>query len=310
MLIDRQYMRKHPDNFRDDRGREGLYWLYGIIFVNIFLFLIGHTPGSQFEEIFALNVSRFLHGRVWQPLTAMFLHANFTHLFFNMYSLYLFGGFVAPAIGARKFLRMYLIAGLVGNVLWMLCAADSGYAVLLGASGAIMGVIAVSAMLAPNIPMMLLFIPFPIKLKTLAIVFFSMDVILEFMNTGASVAYLAHIGGFIAGIVYGATVLRRDVSWNPLAKIVRRFSGIGRKDYSNYKYNNPDSDVSNGWEYKSPDNDTHFSAKGDFYKDLDRPVTQKELDNLLDKLSKVGINGMNEYELRRLHKAREQMRNQ
>lgn len=309
MLRDRQYMRNNSGSF-DDKARSGLTCLYVLIAINVVVFYLFFSA-PQIKYHLEFSPQDFLSGAIWQPLTAIFIHADFFHLFFNMFSLYIFGGLVAPRIGARKFTTLFLISGLAGNFLWFALSMATDLPVsLLGASGAVMGVLITAAMMAPNIPMMILFIPFPIKLRTMAIVFFLLDVLQQLgQGNHGHVAYLAHIGGFLAGMIYTLIALKIEIAWNPLEWLVnphRYNSGPNFSSGSQRSSNR--SSMPDGWTYhaEEPNHDEpHFTVNGGF---KNPPVSQRELDALLDKISRTGINSLSEYELARLRQVREQMR--
>lgn len=300
MLNDRDYMRsdgggrRAPNRF----ARDGMSSVYGLIIANaVVFFLVGAPPHL------CLNLPSFLHGAVWQIATAMFLHGDFFHILFNMYSLYLFGGMIAPRIGTKSFLTLYFVSGLAGNALWLLSEALLGPSgVLLGASGAVMGVIAASAMMEPDVRMLILFIPYPIKLRTTALVFFGIDVFSQlFYGSHSHVAYLAHIGGFLAGAAYLALFQKRFVRWNPLSNWFSS-SGSGADPSGPRGPSSPPP----GWSFTSSDARGSGASQRNFR--FDERVSQQELDRLLDKISRDGINSLSEFELARLRLAREQMR--
>jgi hypothetical protein len=141
-------------------------------------------------------------------------------------------------------------------------------------------------MMAPDVEMFLLFIPFPIKLRTMAIVFLALEIFSQITQQYSSVAYLAHIGGFCIGYLFAILFLKQYVRWDPL-----RLSG-GRK--------NPQGSRNNPYGWKVSGQNQQQSGP--------RPVTQRELDMLLDKISREGINALSEEEMARLRQAREQMR--
>lgn len=288
MLGDRDYMRNN-----NGRGRgimpsvHGIYVLFALIGIN-FLFLLA---GKERYDLM-LSLAGFRSGNYWQLVSAMFLHADFFHFFFNMFSLYIFGSMVAPILGPKRFLILYFTAGIVGNLCWLGTATqtDSGY--LLGASGAVMGVIIAAAMMMPDVPMMLLFIPFPMKLKTMAVVFICIELFNQYFNSGVSnVAYIAHIGGFLGGMLLMHFFYRPFVRWDPVS-----FLGSGRPAAARRPTPPP-----SGW-----------SVRDDRYAPPPPPptgrVTQQEMDYLLEKLSRGGVNSLSEAELARLRQAREQMK--
>ena len=296
MLNDRNYMR---GGARDDFDRSGLTALYGLIVVNILFFLL--LPSARHPEL-CLSMPGIRQGLYWEVVTAMFMHANFWHILFNMYSLYLFGGMIAPRLGAKRFLALYFTAGIAGNLLWLASESFAGPAgLLLGASGAVMGVIAASAMMEPDVRLFILFIPYPVKLRTMAMVFFGLDVFNEiFAGPAAGVAYLAHIGGFLVGAAFAAVFFKGFVRWNPFSFL----TGGGRAPRGWGGGPRAQGNPPPGWAYTTTDaprpNPGSFSRGG--------RVSQQELDHLLDKISRDGINSLTEEELARLRLAREQMR--
>ena len=304
MLDDRDYMRQasQPEN----RRQTGLACLFALIAINVLAFLLTLSPNESAHEHLFLNMENFEGGMFWQPLTAMFMHADFQHILFNMWGLYIFGGIVAPRLGGGAFLALYLTTGLLGNFLWMaseLLFPPEYSAYLCGASGAVMGITAAAALLAPETRMLMLFIPFPIKLRTLAIVFLVLELLLQFTGTQQHVAHMAHIGGLVAGYVFLKIFFRREIRWDPLAALA------GQRGYRSPRNNGA---AMPGWTYHcTPDrgNDygSSFSSDSNFGFNGTR-VSQRELDYLLDKISRTGINSLTEQEIQRLKQARDQMR--
>ena len=295
MLGDRDYMNRASYENQRKYDRAGLHCLFAIIALNV-LFMI--MP-LKIKENLVFSVQKFLSGDVITILSSLFIHADFWHIAFNMYSLYLFGSIAAPILGAKKFTALYFTAGIFGNALFMLVAITSNNAsgYLLGASGAVMGVIIAAAMIMPQVEFRLLFVPFPMQLKTLALVFIGIEIFSQiFFAQSSNVAYTAHLGGFAGGYIFMILFARNQIAWNPLS---RTGTGTGN------------SKPRTTWTFKSdprkqPQGEYRF--KGTPYSEVNKPVTQKELDSLLDKISREGINALSEDELARLKQAREQMR--
>ena len=306
MLDDRDYMRRRPRPEPENKVKTGRSCVFALIAVNAVMFLVAGSP--QNEELLMLSVDGVRSGMLWQPLTAMFMHGGFSHILFNMWGLYIFGGIVAPRLGGTAFLALYLSTGLFGNLLWLASAWGSGIpAVLCGASGAVMGVTAAAAVMAPETPMLILFIPFPIKLRTMAIVFFVLEIVMEITGRQPGVANLVHIVGFVGGYLFIKFFFRREMLWDPLAALG------GRRRYRQPpNRNNSGAGDTSGWTYhrrpdREPDYGPNFSTGSNFGFNGTR-VSQRELDYLLDKISRTGINSLTEQELQRLKQAREEMR--
>ena len=290
MLDERDYMRRpNPEN-PEQTGRKCVITL---IAINVIMFVLTLGIPRFADEVLYLSVHQFSRGMFWQPLTAMFMHSGFSHILFNMWGLYIFGGIVAPRLGGRGFLALYLSTGLFANLLWLLTVWNSELNIILcGASGAVMAVTAAAAVMAPETPMLIFFIPRPVKLKTMAIVFFALDIVMGLTGMQPGIANLVHVIGFIAGYLFIRFFFRREMLWDPLGAFTGRVKYRPRRDKEEDE-----------WTYRhKPDRDP---GPGGF---SGPPVSQRELDYLLDKISRTGINSLTEHELRRLQQAREEMR--
>ena len=305
MLDDRDYMRRRPEP--EDNVKTGRSCLLALIAINVLAFIVLMAGnGIHVHDTLWMSVSGIRHGMIWQPLTAMFIHDGFSHILFNMWGLYIFGGIVAPRLGGRGFLTLYLSTGVLANLLWLAAMWNSqvNY-VLCGASGAVMAVTAAAAVMAPDVPMIIFFYPRPIKLKTMAIVFFALDVVMEITGAQPGIANLAHIFGVILGYLFIRFFFRREMLWDPLSSLA------GRIGYRPPPGNNTGNDDGTGWTYRrSPERNDYgpnFNSDSNFGFNGTR-VSQRELDYLLDKISRTGINSLTEQELQRLRQAREEMR--
>lgn len=135
----------------------------------------------------------------YQLATHMFAHANFFHILFNMYALWMFGAVLERSWGAKKFLIFYIICGLSAAVAQMFLV-PTGAAI--GASGAVMGLLAGFAYTYPNVQFYILPIPFPLKAKYLAAIYVLIDLFGGFAGgAGDNVAHWAHLGGFVMGLI-------------------------------------------------------------------------------------------------------------
>jgi membrane associated rhomboid family serine protease len=141
----------------------------------------------------------------------MFMHAGFFHLFVNMLSLLFVGNLVERLIGKRRFLLFYLLAGLFAGLFFVLTSlflkSDfNAYAV--GASGALFGLIGLLMVLTPNLPVYIMFIPIPIKMKYAAPAMLALLWIVSILGN-VPIGNTAHLGGFIMGIFYGFYLKRK-----------------------------------------------------------------------------------------------------
>lgn len=275
-LFDRNYMRNSDFGYRRDDS--GPNMLFTLIVINAAVFLSTFVLPETITDNLALSSEGIRQMRIFQLVTAGFLHFNFWHFAINMWGLYLFGGLIAPHIGGKRFLWLYLIGAVSGNLLFLLLNWNSNVQ-LLGASGAVFAVLVGAALFEPNRQFIMFPLPLPVRTRTLAICY----IILEVMMLGRQdgVAHLAHLGGVIGGYLYLKILYGKALPWD-------LFRGRTRSGETPRRFRvNPGP---------TPD----FSKNG--------PVGSKELDALLDKVSRQGINSLSEQELARLRQAREEMR--
>ncbi|MES2130720.1 MAG: rhomboid family intramembrane serine protease [Bacteroidota bacterium] len=136
-----------------------------------------------------------------QFITHMFMHADLRHLFFNMLGLYMFGSLLESVWGSKRFINFYLLCGIFAALSQLLFCYVSGQpAILLGASGAVSGLLGATGVLFPNREVYLYF--FPVKVKYLVPFFFAVSWYSGYQSlTGDNTAHFAHVGGLVAGII-------------------------------------------------------------------------------------------------------------
>lgn len=207
---------------------EKLSSTWKIIFINVFCFIL-FTILMAFNvlpiQYIAIRPLSIWQGKYfWTFLTSMFMHGGFLHLFVNMLSLYFVGNLLEKILGQKRFFWFYMVAGLFAGLLFVLSPLVfpqdlNTFAV--GASGALFGLIGVLIFLTPNLPVYVMFIPIPIKMKYAAP---GMLVLLWIISIGANIPIgnVAHFGGLLAGVFYGVYLRKkfpRKVSY-----ISKRFS--------------------------------------------------------------------------------------
>lgn len=194
-----------------------------LITVNCIIFLAYLINKEFMVTTFALfyPTSRYFHW--WQIFTHLFMHGSFWHLFFNMYTLLIFGSVVENMIGEKKFILFYFICGLGAVALHLgvqyfqaqsymtaiaagSATAGSAYMQLkmiptVGASGAIYGVLLAYAMLFPDSRLTLLFPPVSLKAKWLLAIFVGIELLVGVMGTADGIAHFAHLGGMLFGLL-------------------------------------------------------------------------------------------------------------
>jgi membrane associated rhomboid family serine protease len=183
-------------------------WLL-IINVVVFLptFLIPPLKLFTFDWFSVYPTTLGTSLQLWRLVTYQFLHSTsgFGHIFWNMLWLYFFGTMLEPVWGSRKFLTFYLVCGAAGGLLYPLLALVGWVSVgpLVGASGAILGVLTAVAILFPT-SRVLFFGIFPVRVRIIAIIFlvFAILTLLRPYQVGNAGGEAAHLGGMIAGAVY------------------------------------------------------------------------------------------------------------
>ncbi|HEY8658871.1 MAG TPA: rhomboid family intramembrane serine protease [Hanamia sp.] len=134
----------------------------------------------------------------YQLITHMFAHGGFFHILFNMYALWLFGAVLEKTWGPKRFLIFYLVCGLAAGITEMFLVPQGA---AIGASGAVMGLLAAFAYTFPNVQFYILPIPFPIKAKYLAMIYAAIDIFGQFSGYGGNIAHFAHLGGLATGLI-------------------------------------------------------------------------------------------------------------
>ena len=147
---------------------------------------------------------------LYQLFTSMFTHQAFTHLFFNMFALFMFGGLVEQVMGSKRYLTYYLLTGIGAGIIHLLVFFIriqwfdyvGMVPIAIGASGAVFGLLLAFGMLFPNMPMYFMFIPIPIKAKYLVIGYGAIEFFFGIANfSGDKIAHFAHLGGMLVGLI-------------------------------------------------------------------------------------------------------------
>lgn len=226
-----------------------------LLVINVICF-IGTLIFPQANRMFGVYYpdSPFFH--FWQIITYMFMHAGLSHIFFNMFALFMFGPILEQMLGSNRFVKYYLLTGFGALALQMAVQAGEVYSVtgtffaadwlrfdmlegmvyssrpelgsegfnklisiyntpMVGASGAIYGLLIAFAFLFPNAPLFLLFLPFPVKAKYFIPIIMALELFLGVSRIGGtSVAHFAHIGGALFGyLLLKVWKIRRPTAW-------------------------------------------------------------------------------------------------
>mgnify|MGYP005970236947 CR=1 FL=1 len=197
-----------------------------LLIINILIFaatFVAEKYGIDLNNLFALHFFMADGFNPFQLLTYMFMHASFSHIFFNMFALWMFGRILEFVWGPKRFLFYYLVCGIgagiiqevvqyvdysmvlshyevvnMGNGITIPMSSYLDSIKTVGASGAVYGILLAYGMLFPNEKMFIFPLPFPIKAKFFIAIFFVIE-LLQGLSVNDSVAHFAHLGGMIFG---------------------------------------------------------------------------------------------------------------
>lgn len=267
------------DNNTSDEQISSRKVLFGIICVSVLFFILTVSVKSSLRDLLCMTPASVKDFQLWRLISSLLVCSSGWDLFFQMFALYIFGNILSVRIRGSQMLGVYLAGGLAGNLLWLVFAWN-GFSMIYGPGGAVNAVIMASAMVMPDLQMYLLFIPFPVKLRTMAIVFMLLNVLLS----GFSPFSLLDIGGFLGGYLYMRLFLKKIVQWDLLESAKNQGSSAGTPK-TTYSFRT----------------DSSAGRKAQVFPD------RNEVDRILDKLSREGINSLTEEEIKILEKVREQM---
>jgi len=195
----------------------------GVFLIQMFItrwidFYLGLTPLMVWKKYF-----------LWQLFTYIFLHGGLSHILFNLLALWMFGGELENYWGSKKFLQYFLYCG-IGAGICTVIFSPYQFVPVIGASGAIYGILLAFGWLFPNRLIYIYFL-FPIPAKYFVIIFGLIELFSSMQGTGGGIAHLTHLGGLIFGIFYMAYPTIRKKIRREYYK--RRWSqkGPGDKNY-------------------------------------------------------------------------------
>ena len=229
--------------YGNDGGRRGGFLsslppvTKNLIIINVIVFVASLLNQNFMIGTFALFYPTSVYFHWWQVVTHMFMHGGFWHIFFNMYTLLIFGGVVERILGSKKFLFFYFICGLgavalhlgveylqmqsymqgaaLGNATAIQNIALIKNTPTVGASGAIYGVLMGYAMLFPESRMTLLFPPVTLSAKWMVVIFAAIELFTGVTGLSAGIAHFAHLGGMLIGWLMILSWRKRGVLFDP-----------------------------------------------------------------------------------------------
>ena len=236
-----------------------------IVWSNIIIFLlkiISQDPLTPFfnpvVDLFGLS-SNNVWPRIWQPITYLFIHKDFLHVFFNMFVLWMFGSELESIWGRKSFLQYYFFTGIGSGLIWLMLNFTNANYILAGASGAVYGVLLAFGMMFPNRTVYIYFL-LPIKVKYLVIILVAAEFILS-MNSTSDISHITHLSAVLIGYIY----LRYSWRWKDIRFSIRKYF-----------------------------TELSFIIKNKNEKK--RVKLQQEVDHILDKINKVGYEALSNEE--------------
>jgi len=170
-------------------------WVARLLFLNVVMYVLTLVvPGLGDALMF---VPALFPSRPWSIITYMFLHGGFGHIFFNMLALYFFGPRVEARLGGRRFLGLYLTSGIVGGLL----SFTSPMIGVIGASGAVYGVMFAYAHYWPR-DVVHIWGVLPVEVRWLVVGLTVLSLVSGFGGAGDGIAHFAHLGGFLGAFIY------------------------------------------------------------------------------------------------------------
>lgn len=252
-----------------------------IVTINVVVFLLQALGGSTFNNwvVRYFSFDPTLQSVLFQPwrmITYMFLHAGVFHILFNMLWLWWMGRAVEATLGPRTFTVIYLGSGIGGALLFVVFAQLLGINLVIGASGAVFGIMVTFAVLYPTMPIMLFLFP-PIEARYVVAGLIALNVI--FLGSADHTARMVHLGGALVGYL----LIKAHYSGFDLSSIPMYFER---------------------WWYrlkaKSNSRPRNRNMRSVSDAEVIEEVEQSELDAILEKISQKGYDGLTDEEKRKL----------
>ena len=292
-----------------------------LLIINVLMFLaliVFEGWGIDLNNLLGLHFFLASDFHFYQLLTYMFMHANFTHILFNMFTLWMFGCVVESVWGPRKYLFYYIACGVGAGVIQMMAQFGEFYSLMnsaiagfglddflqvahayryelnawttVGASGAIYGILLAFAMLFPEQRMFIFPLPVPIKAKWMVCIFIAIDLFSALGTSGSNVAHFAHLGGALFGYI--------------MIRYWRNHPGGG--NYGRSRGQQFFDRMKDNWERRTHKKSDRWDRKDETRSESDwdynarKKAEQDEIDRILDKVRRSGYDSLTEEEKRKL----------
>jgi len=279
--------------FRQGNSLIKLIYVNAAIFIliklTIIILLLFNISGDFIVSYLAIpaDLTQLLH-RAWTPITYMFFHEGFFHIFFNMIGLYWFGRIFLLFFSEKQLVGLYLLGGLIAALFYVVAFNIFPYyspliheSLLLGASGSIMAILLATTIKSPNMELQMLFLG-NVKLKYIAIFY----VLTSFfgITSANSGGELAHLGGALAGYFFVVSLRQGKDMTKFLNRILDIFTDLFRPRKLRVKQN--------PYRKNAPVSDAEFN--------MNKARKIAEIDRILDKIKTSGYDSLSAEEKKRL----------
>ncbi len=240
-----------------------------LISINIIIFLLQSISGQErilFQLFGIVPTNTFGQLMLWQPFTYLFLHGGIWHVLINMFVLWMFGSELETLWGRQEFLKYYFFTGVGSGLVTVLFSLNSPVAVV-GASGAIYGILLAYGLIFPNRYVYLYFF-IPVRVKYFVIVIGALAFFSSLGSSSSGVSHLTHFSGMLIGFGYLKSNVRLDALKN---MVMQQKDGIRHRIIK--KKRRRDDDL------------------------------RLEVDRMLDRINEVGYDGLSEKEKKFLYEA-------
>ena len=296
-----------------------------LLIINVLVYLLASVVqlgGKSLTDWGALHFFMASDFHLYQFITYQFLHGGFTHLFFNMFALWMFGCVIENVWGPKKFIFYYIFcgvgAGLCQELVQYISFAADGLTSLdpnqmlnvngqhlmtvdqvmnlsstIGASGAVYGILLAFGMTFPNERIFIFPLPIPIKAKWFVAIYAIIEFVSAMSSVGDGVAHMAHIGGMLFGFLLILYWRKRPNSYFNVDATRQFFDKWSRT--SRTSHTGETSYTSSNTTYSRPEDDMEYNAR--------KKARQEEIDKILDKIRVSGYDSLSKEEKRRLFEA-------
>lgn len=303
-----------------------------LLIINVICFLaykVFTGRGIDLNDIMGLHYFQASEFHAYQLITYMFMHAGWSHLFFNMFALWMFGGVIERTFGEKRYLIYYIVCGLGAALCQELSQfvyvysmiADQGATLhdmfnlsmadrmalnaltTVGASGCIYGVLLAFGMCYPEERMFVFPLPVPIKAKWFVVGYAVIELLSALAQRGDGVAHVAHLGGMLFGYI----LIRM---WNQQRHSFNGWDGYEIKESKSAtilgkirKWLHLDRD-NNKSEHYRPNNNQYSERNADWEYNAKKKANEEEIDKILDKIRRSGYESLTEEEKKKLFESR------